>query len=385
MTELASAAPRTLTDWQMTGLNNTFSLADGHAHHRVHTEAQASLTPRLAHMLFDVEGPQGLFEQRFAHRFYELAGQTVPPDAELAFHYSASVSTDCAARALADTGVRRVGLITPTFDNIPMLLGRAGLDLVPLEERSFWTEASYRRDRLRGCDAVFLVVPNNPTGFEPEQTAFVDLVGMIAEHGLTLVVDSSFRFYSRLHLWDQYRVVAEAGPSLDAVFLEDTGKTWPTAELKVGLTCAFGALREPLRATTREVLLNVSPFTLQLLTELIAADGRARATTEVDPHSCQVIAQNRSELRRLIGGVDQVQVDSEASLVSVEWLRVPAGTATATCAWLERRGVSVAPGNLFYWDRPHNDEHLRVALARPPVYFEQAAARLVALLQSRYS
>lgn len=386
MIELApSSVQRTLTDWQMRGLNNTFNLADGHAHHSVQADALDSLTPRLAGMLFDIEGvPQETFERDFLSAFYDFAGQRPPSGADQAFHYSASVSTDCTARALADRGVRRIGLITPTFDNIPLLLRRAGLELVPLEEMQFWTDATYRREHLRHCDAVFLVIPNNPTGFEPAQHTFLDAVGAVAEHGLALVVDFSYRSYSQLHRWDQYRAIGDLSPALDAVFVEDTGKTWPIAELKVGLSCALGRLRRPLREASREVLLNVSPFTLRLVTELITADLNSRQQMRADPHSCQVIAKNRQVLRSLLDGL-RVQVESRDSLVSVEWLRLPSSTSAATCAWLEEQGVSVLPGTLFYWDRPAGERHVRVALSRSPTYFKEAATRLAGLLQHRFA
>ena len=372
---------RTLTDWQLTGLDNAFSLADGHAHHGVPADLLQAVAPRLPNMLFDIESlPQSAFERAFSSAFYDLAGQAPPPDAELAFHFSASVSTDCTARALVDAGVRRVGLVTPTFDNIPLLLRRARLELVPLREAAFWADAAYRRERLRDCQALFLVVPNNPTGFEPDEPAFLDVVELAAEYRLALVVDFSFRFYSRLHTWDQYGAVVRSQPALDAVFLEDTGKTWPTAELKVGFSCALGRLREPLRNATREVLLNVSPFTLCLLTELIKADLKQRLALG-EPHACEVVAENRRQLRLLLDGL-AVEVVSRDSLISVEWLRLPTGAA-ATCAWLEERGVSILPGDLFSWDRPSGDRHVRVALARSPAYFKQAATSLVTLLAER--
>jgi aspartate/methionine/tyrosine aminotransferase len=384
MTPAGSSAmsAKTLTDWQLVGLNNTFNLADGHAHHQPHAAAVRAVAPRLSSMLFDIEGlPQELFERGFTSVFYELANQSLPPDAELAFHYSASVSTECAARALVDIGVRRVGLVTPTFDNIPLLLRRAGLELVPLEEARFWEDARYRSAQLRHCDCVFLVVPNNPTGFEPDEATFLEAVGAIADRELALAVDFSFRFYSRLQQWDQYKAIAGSWPALNAIFLEDTGKTWPTAELKVGFSCALGALREPQRKATREVLLNVSPFTLRVLTELIGADLSERRGTLADPHSCRVIAENRRELRRLLDGVN-VAVDAPDSLVSVEWLRLPEDTVAAvTCSWLEEQKVSVLPGDCFYWDRPSGDRYMRVALARSPAYFKEAAARLAELLE----
>jgi aspartate/methionine/tyrosine aminotransferase len=375
---------RTLTDRQISSLSNTYNLADGYARHQPHPDGVRSLVPKLPGLMFDLDGTQQrLAEREFLSTFYDLAGQTPPPASGLAFHYSVSVSIECAARALVDIGFRRVGLITPTIDLIPLLLRRAGLQLVPLEETKFWADAAYRRDQLRRCECLCLVVPNNPTGFEPDQATFLDAVGAAADQGLALMVDFSFRFYSRLHRWDQYDTIASSWPTLNAVFLEDTGKTWPTAELKVGFSCALGSLRAPLRDATREVLLNVSPFTLRVLTELINADLNLRRQSLADPHSCQVIAENRRELRQRLGGVNVV-VDSQDSLVSVEWLRLPTSTGAQTCAWLEAQGVSVLPGESFYWDRSDGARHVRVALARSPAYFREAAAALTTLLRTRF-
>ena len=380
----------TVTDWEHEGLSNPHNLADGHPHFRVDAGVVRSLAPRLAGMFFEVGAAQRGCEQEFAGRFYRLAGQTPPPDAELAFHYAASMSVDCAARALVANGVRSTGLITPTVDVVPLLLRRAGLRLIPLDERRFWAEPAYRAQRLSRCDALFLVAPNNPTGFEPDPPLLLEVAGAAAERGRPLVVDFSMRFYSRLHEWDQYRSITQDLPGLDAIFLEDTGKTWPAAQLKVGFACALGRLREPLRTVTRELLLNVSPFTLRLLAELIAMDlavgprGQGDPAPAPTPAACRLVADNRRELRSLLDGLP-LQVESHDARASVEWLRLPRPDSAEACAWLEREGVSILPGTLFHWDRRGGDRHVRVALARTPATFKDAATRLAELLRRRFA
>lgn len=78
---------------------------------------------------------------------------------------TASSSIDIVAAYMASEGVR-VGLITPAFDNLNLMMRRRGVDVTPVPEAEFLDLDRLRERVVRervGC--VFLVSPNIPTGF----------------------------------------------------------------------------------------------------------------------------------------------------------------------------------------------------------------------------
>src|SRR4051794_21123034 len=71
---------------------------------------------------------------------------------------------------------------------------------------------------------------------------------------------------------------------------------------------------------------------------------------------------------------------SQASTLSVEWIRLPAGANSVGLAEaLARRDVFVLPGGPFFWANPAEGERfIRVALLRPRDWFVSATERLAA-------
>jgi aspartate/methionine/tyrosine aminotransferase len=370
----------TLTDWEWLGLHSSFNLADGHAHYPMPEGLEAILATMPGLLERIEERTQQEYEAETARRFFEVAGQQYIDRPPLMFHYSSSVSIEMAAKALVETGRKKALLLSPTFDNIPLLLRRAGMNLRPLREDDIDdTAGDLTASSLDSGDVVFLVLPNNPTGWIPTQSTVERLVRRIADVGATLVIDFSFRFYSRLHLWDQYELVRSV-PGLDWILLEDTGKTWSLAEMKVGMCSCSSSLRPVLESVTSELLLNVSPFTLSLLSRMMAFDlGQSGQTPDRRLHAAGIVDINRQALRSVLAD-SAWAIASPASEISVEWIRLPSRRAVGLCNRLSRAGVTVLPGGPFFWDRKKaGNGYVRVALAREPRYFSAA----VAFLKSR--
>lgn len=366
-----------LTEWEWAALDKRFNLADGHAHLELPEESRLSLGD-LNELFAAAEAPgQEQSEREFLDSFFTLTAQTLTLEPEPPLlHYSSSVSIEIVAKALCARGARTVALIAPTFDNIPMLLRRHGLELVPFSDEA-WRDGKVDSDLLMRTDALFLVVPNNPTGTEPDASSFRRVMqGCIATRTV-LVCDFSFRLYSQLSRWDQYATAQETD-GLEWVFLEDTGKAWPARELKVGICSASATLAPLLERITDEVLLNVSPFTLGVLKRFIQCD-QARIDRGGLPLGVDVVTRNRDVLRRALAE-SPLQAPAKSSLISVEWIGVPKSwRATKFCAWLDDQGLSLLPGSPFHWESSRGEEFVRIALMRDPEVFEAAAVRLAEL------
>jgi len=357
-----------LTRYEWAGLVAEHNLADGHAR-RAPSRTEAQVIGRLSQIFRDAEIVNQLEAQRmFEAAFYRRAGQpsvlqrTSPP----LHHYSSSLSNEVLANYLRAEGLR-VGLMHPTFDNIASILRRHDVPLRTVPERLY--EEPDDPTHYEDADALFLVVPNNPTGTDPEPDVLRAIAGECAARDMLLIVDTSFRFFSEhLHTWDQYRYFEELG--LRHVGIEDTGKTWPTLDLKVGSLVADPVTCEPLRHITDDFLLNVSPFIFSLLHEMIEVD---------DPLDCRRVAQvNRQVLAHALDGTP-VRLERTTGPMSVAWLRVPDDWPAAgeLCPKLGQHGVAVLPGSPFFWETPTDgDRYLRVALMRPEAEFASGARAL---------
>jgi len=382
MDEINLGPDSTLTEWEWLGLHRDFNLADGHAHHSLGPEERGHAIGCVSSLVAaEAEDLQSDLEDRFLTSFFRLSNQK-RPDLPPFFHYSSSVSIDLTAKLLWALGVRRIGLLTPTFDNIPLLLRRAGFDVVPLEEEKIWSDSGYRASQARSLEALFLVCPNNPTGHIVGREIMLEILTFAAQSKIILVIDFSFRFYSDLHVWDQYAALSEV-EGLRYILLEDSGKTWPISELKVGIACPSPNLHQAMAEIGNELLLNVSPFVLRLLTGLLDVELASAAEHNGKRlRVLSVVAENRALLRRALAGTD-LEVVAPNSTISVEWLRLPKPVAVELARSLASGGVSVLPGGPFYWDdRRRGDSYIRVALARSPVYFRAAVSKLIPLALS---
>jgi aspartate/methionine/tyrosine aminotransferase len=367
-----------LTEWEWRGLHESFNLADGHAHYRLPPWSHEHLRS-LPSALLDIDSkPQIEYERKFLQAFFNIAGQS-SPGKRPACHYSSSISIEMAAKVLFAIGARTVGVISPTFDNIPALFVRSGLRLVPIREDNILT-GGLTEVQLSNLDAVFLVLPNNPTGWLGNQATLQQVITLVASARKVLVVDFSFRFYSDLHVWDQYKFVGSL-PNFDWILLEDTGKTWPTAEMKIGFASCSERLHPTMAEVSGELLLNVSPLALYLATGLIETEVKiAGMAAGREIHAANLVARNRRVLRNLLADVN-VSIHRQQAKISLEWLKLPQRTAVKIANALFRRGVAVLPGGPFYWDdRELGNSYLRIALAREPTYFEAAARALATAL-----
>jgi len=363
----------TLTRMEWSALMMEHNLADGHARQGLPSK---ELLDRLPEIFALAETDRQIdVEQAFERAFYRAAGQHSVPHRtnRPQHHYSSSVSIEIVANHLRIEGMR-VGLLHPTFDNIPDILKRHGVPLVPVPEQVFSAPAEL--ECWDDVDAIFLVVPNNPTGFDPRAEDIERIALECRDRGKLLVIDFCFRFFSR-HLGsrDLYAFFEDNG--VDHIGIEDVGKVWPTLDLKVGSLVVGERRHEALRAISEDIVLNVSSFIYRLLTESakFGAVEQARATS----------VANRAALRSALAGGPAELVDG-GDVMSVGWVRLPEGwNCNELVEWLHGRGIGVLPGSPFFWNaQEQGHRYIRLALMRPEAEFE-TAAKVLARALGEYS
>jgi len=367
---------RTLTSLERRGFGCVHDLAHGHAQY-LNQFQRSHVIDHLDRAFFQsLPSLSSAYERDMVDSFFSLGKQSyerVSPQPLL--QPSASAAIDVAAKALKEIGARTIGVLSPTFDTIPKLLMRSGLHVSYVREATIFNYSEDLVESLRHLDAVFVVLPNNPTGRAMSNIEFRQLVQACASTGCVLIIDSSFRFYSDLMDWDQYAVVAECEDA-EAIFVEDTGKTWFTAEVKTSIVSGTRGLDSTLRRIGDEITLHVSPLGVQLVTELIGLDIRSGVTASVD-----LIARNRAALHACLARSEGLVTPAvHKSTLSVEWLRLPIGVDSVKLTeWLFSKGVAVLPGTQFF-DPDRRDlgsRFIRVALHRRPSEFDSSINELV--------
>jgi aspartate/methionine/tyrosine aminotransferase len=222
------------------------------------------------------------------------------------------------------------------------------------------------------ADAICLVTPNNPTGMTLAEGNLRSLLQFCKEHRKLLILDNCFRTYLPRHLvYDQYRMVLDSG--VDALLVEDTGKTWPTSEIKAPFFAVSRArgLFDQIYKIYTDCLLHVSPVGIKLVHEFV------RLSCHDDLASIhEMVRVNRQTLYENLNGT--FLTPCERSFASVAWLRINHSlNALELKQILDEHGVFVLPGNQFFWhDRRKGDQFIRVALARDADMFAEAAALL---------
>ncbi|MEU6621525.1 pyridoxal phosphate-dependent aminotransferase [Streptomyces litmocidini] len=363
---------RNLTERQVSVLSYEYNLADGHAYRAWSPQEQAVVdsTPQKFRQVDRRQ--QDAIEAEYFETFYALGQQTLDTDHFARFPcFTASAGIEIIANYLRLKNLSAT-LIEPCFDNLKDILLRHQIPLEPIPDDLLEADGDVLTaflDRIT-TDALFIVSPNNPTGATVRRPNFERIVDFCARTGKTLILDSCFRFYMPDEdVYDQYKMLADA--DIDCIVIEDTGKTWPTLELKGPFLSVSKRLVEAISHINSDFLLHVSPFSIDLVTDFLRTslqDGRS--------HIRGVAAQNRAVLHAELAGTFLTPVEREH--MSVSWLRIDADiTSAEVVAELAREGVHVLPGNEFYWtDKSVGDHYVRVALMRDPAMFVKAAARL---------
>jgi aspartate/methionine/tyrosine aminotransferase len=351
----------------LTDVEGGLNLTDGHARLGL-SEQQEAIIARIPEMFGAAQRRSfPSIEQAAQTAFFSTLGQHSAPvgTGRILSCYSSTLATDIVARALPAGAT--IALLHPTFDNIADLFVTRGLHLVPLPEEDLlaqqWPGAPVR--------AIFLTHPNNPTGLVTPAGHLRSLAEHAARHGQLVIIDASFRGQVRDAQYDSYAILGAAGA--DWITIEDTGKLWPTHELKIGFLAVSERLRLPVERAFSESLLAASPVVLQLV-EALAGDWAGQGYQ----HARDLVERNRAVLRETIAAVG-LELADPVSQISVARVALPDGGPDSSLLYkdLLKRGVHVLPCAPFHWAAPEEGlRFIRLSLARPHEVVRTAAQAL---------
>jgi aspartate/methionine/tyrosine aminotransferase len=361
-----------LTDEEILALGEECNLADGHAY-RAWNAAEAAIVARAGDTFRRVDRRnRRTLEHDYLKSFFAASKQTLRDDYFKFFLcFTASTAIEVIANYLR-TKRLSVALIEPCFDNLHDILARHDVCLTPLPESAMVGEPNVLERALRdiSADAIFLVSPNNPTGAQIRKENFLRVLEFCRSQQRILILDETFRFYlPDEDVYDQYQILADA--AVDCIIIEDTGKTWPTLELKAPFFSVSSRLAPEIADIYSDFLLHVSPVSVALMTDFLCLPYKHGLG-----HVRDIIAANRRVLYADI--CDTFLHPREAPYMSVAWLKITTGLrASEIKKRLADVNVHVLAGNQFFWsDGTHGNSFIRVALSRDPTMFRKASARI---------
>lgn len=345
-----------LTDYELDALSRNFNFADGHARYSI-ARNYASLPEKFPQLLtrsYD----QDETEYDFGKAFFGLGGQALPEQERILYCPSASISIEIVANYLRMKNLS-VSLIEPIFDNLADCIKRHHVELKPLKEDYLYENDTANWQRDIDADAIFLVVPNNPTGYLLSPSFFAQIVDFCVRANKLLILDFSFRFFiPELRGWDQYAMLEQSG--VRYIVIEDTGKTWPTFEIKVGPLVADQQTFPTIRSIYRDIFICHSPLALALVGEFVKA-----SQAEGEQNCFQsIVTANRSLLRKTISNAPLKPLSNP--LASVEWIHIENTMDDLEVVHrLQTYGIHILPGRQFFWSNAHvSSQFVRVALMR---------------------
>lgn len=209
---------------------------------------------------------------------------------------------------------------------------------------------------------------------------FVEVARYCRDYNKLLILDFCFASFFKAagkQRVDAYAILDDIGTQY--LVMEDTGKTWPLQDTKCATLMASRDINADIYSIVTSVLLNVSPFILNVVTRYI------EDSNDDDFDSVRsVLDLNRSKARACLEGkvlkYVQPMIDT-----SVAWFEIlPAGVnADDLQAYLLQSDVYVLPGKYFYWSQPEKGQrYIRLALARKPDEFEAAVQAIAQALEN---
>lgn len=364
----------TLTEFEVIGMNSEFNFADGHAYHDLSLSQQAIIQqlPLLWHKATNTNIKDA--EEDYLFAFRQLAKAPVLANYP---HYkispTASNSIDIVGAWLKQKSMTTY-LLEPTFDNLALILKRRGVKLLSLNEAMLHVYPVGGLVSLKN-GAIFVVNPNNPTGRELSKEKLIELINYCLKNNCVLILDNTFRFFVECN-YDQYQLLIDSGVSFIAI--EDTGKVWPTQELKASLLIYSENIAREIELIYEEIYLCPSKLTLGLLSAVLQDAYQHGLPSAV----WQEVAERRAIFRDVIKH-SCLSINSAAlhSAISVEWVNIN-GLFTndyAAMRYLQSNQISILPGRHFYWSSPALESHtqqLRISLLKPKSLYLAGMQRL---------
>ena len=369
-----------ITQHEIEALKHVYNVSDAHTH-QSQSKTQRTIVERLPELWYESEQTRQYdMEQKFLSNFFRVRKQpTAMRNNNALLVYAASIAMAIAANYLMKKRMS-VGLLHPCFDNIVNLLKHMEVPLKPVEEQWFHDPSKIYENLEKNIesDSIFIVDPNNPTGFtlfDFGREGWKELIRFAKDKKKLLIFDFCFASFLLSHkniaTFDVYEMLEDSGVSYIA--MEDTGKTWPLQDAKAAILKTSADIYDDIYSIHTAFLLNVSPFILNVLTQYVVdseADNFASVTG--------LLERNRAIGEHILEGSLLRPVDPVAR-VSVLWCEItdPAITATSLKQHLTEYGIHLLPGTYFYWaDKSRGERFVRIALARNTEVFEPAMKML---------
>lgn len=366
-----------ITQHEIDALKTEFNLADAHTHQK-QSPSQREIVASLPDIWYQSEQrTQFEAERAFIEAFYTLHGQHTALERidHIYLVYAASIGMQITATYLMKHRMR-VGLIEPCFDNLHDLMKHAQIPLFPLDESLFHDASTVYDNLMKNAltlDAIVLVDPNNPTGFSQfarDSKPFLEVVRFCCDFNKILILDFSFASFmlaSGGRRPDVYRILENSG--VRYIAMEDTGKTWPLQDAKCATILTSCDLNDEIYNIVTSVLLNVSPFVLNIVTRYVL-DSQQDGFASVG----DLLQRNRV---RAIEHLDKGILRYQTPLIrtSVAWFEIadPELSADQLQHCLLQSRIYVLPGKYFFWKHPvRGQRFIRVALARDETLFQNA-------------
>jgi len=346
-----------------------WNLADAHARQTLTQQEIERIYNQLGSIFSEAQHAHYHdLEREALHAYLDSIKQATKPHHFFSI-YSSSVAMLIVARLIREHQ-RSVQLVVPTFDNIPDLLKAENVVLIPRPENEY----SIRTD-MQTPGVIFEVTPNNPTGKVIGPQELLEIAQFCAENDIWLILDQTFKGQVEEACYDHYEILDSSG--VDYIIIEDTGKLWPTLDLKVSFIVTTPALAKLVAPIVDDVLLNVSPFILALV------KAYSQLSLETDYRSVRtLIHDNREFLREsLRNSTAPLSVAFPSSAVSVEMLKLekPLDQENAS-EFLASNQIQVLKADSFYWDGSAPGNQLRISLARDREYFKASCQSMLQLL-----
>ncbi|MCH2231150.1 MAG: aminotransferase class I/II-fold pyridoxal phosphate-dependent enzyme [Crocinitomicaceae bacterium] len=349
-----------LTEFEVKGLSKKYSFADGHAYQDIPKAFKDTFDQLSSIWQKSIKESHATLEDNFKTKFGQLMGSNALINHNcFSICPTASNSIDITGAWLSSKGYK-TGLIEPSFDNIYLLFKRRGVDVFPIPENDFLDIVTLReRVRENGLNCLALVSPNNPTGFKLSKEEFRELSNFCKEENLMLVLDTTFRFFAN-EVYDEYSIILH--DNIDFVVIEDTGKTFPTLDLKVSLMVYSNSITREMRLLYEEIYLCTSKISLSLLSELVTITHRVGW----DEIIWNDLNFRKQKLIEAVEGTGLKIVESSGRCnLPVVWLSTEDTQLTGLelYEFLEQYDLFVLPGRMFYWNSPSANQYfIRMSL-----------------------
>ena len=191
-----------LTDHELQALKEQYNFADAHARYSI-ADYQGEVVSNFEEVWESAQNnKQHETESEFLSTFFRSQGIYDQPDLKKCFiNYSSSVSISLAAQ-YCRLKKKKVLLHEPTFDNLPDLFEDHSVSIHAISEIEIAKFINGEYYLPRGIGALFLVLPNNPTGFAllNNESNFRKCITKASDNGLILIIDLCFSPFLNLSL-----------------------------------------------------------------------------------------------------------------------------------------------------------------------------------------